>query len=200
MARARKYSKQEVHAILTTREGLLSPVSNEPSHILSLHVGVSGLQISDRLMGTLKSDSTHPIIMGPTGSIRPESEHREIWKALNPGMNTQQAKNAFGSFIDNSKDNSGSFLDVQQAVVVGWFLLNSDEGQVELAKLDGASNRVKISKSLDRLEFVRENAFKMNFASKDSDITHLEDFSQAVMIVDKLPMDGIHVQTLYPVR
>jgi hypothetical protein len=83
---------------------------------------------------------------------------------------------------------------------VGWFLLNSDEGQAQLANLDGGADRVKVSKSLDNLEFVRENAFKMNFASKDSDITHLEDFSKAIMIIDKLPMDGIHVQTLYPVK
>ena len=201
MARAKQYTKQEVLNILTTREGLASPVSGEKSHIFSLHVGVEGLQISDRLMGTLNSDASHPIIMGPKGSILPEVDHRNLWKSLNPGMNTKQAKSAFSSFIDNSKTNSGSFVDKQQAIVVAKVMLNSPEGQTQLGLLDsGAKNRVFFKLSLDML---RDNGFQMNFAGSgggNDDITHLEYFNQAGIVIDRLDPDGIHVQTLYPIK
>jgi hypothetical protein len=199
----RKYTLADVNEILTQSEGRNSPTSGEPGHTLHLHVGASGLQISDRLMGSVKSDATHPIIMGPGGAIAPEATHRDIWKSLNPGLNTKGAKSAYDQNLDNSKSNSGAFIDRQQAIAVGRFMLNSAEGQTKLGELDGGANRASMKMTLSMLEMSWKDAWKMYFASGDGaggDITHLETFTQAFLLIDKLNANTIHIQTLYPIK
>ena len=103
MARKKQYSRQEVSDILQQSEGRKSPVSGEPGHTLKYHVGADGLQISDRLMNTLQTDDSHPLIMTPDGKIAPESVHRDVWKSRNPGMSTKKSKSDFRSMIDNHR-------------------------------------------------------------------------------------------------
>ena len=200
MARARRYSRDEVNAILNESEGRLSPVSGEPGHALSRHVGVGGYQISDRLRPELgASSTTRPIVMHPSGKIASEADHREIWRNLTPGVTTKALKAEYRRMYENYVTRSGSFLDLQQAVIVGRYLLNAAGGQAELAKLDsGAEARVAIELSMNAVEWIY-GAWKMNYACHGNDITHLEDFSKAFMLVDRLDADRIHVQTFFPV-
>lgn len=200
MACAKSYSKDAVNQLLVASEGRASPVSGETGHGLGKHVGVKGYQISDRLTGNLKSDATHPIIMDPTGKMRPESEHRDIWKSLNPGMNTKGSKSAFRENVENWVSRSGAFMDRPQAINVGKYMLNSTDGQSKLAELDGGEDRVAISMSLNGLDMMGIDAWKMYYADHDNDITHLEDFSKAFMLVDKLPTGTIHIQTFFPIK
>lgn len=200
MVYARQYSKPELNSILINSEGRLSPVSNEPGHAFSKHVGVSGQQISDRLVGKLKSDRTHPIVMDSQGRISSETDHRDIWKALNPNMNTRKAKSDFRTYVENWVTRSGSFLDRPQAINVGRYMLNSQAGQAELAKLDSSENRIGIQMFLNQLDMIRRDAWKMYYAEHGNDITHLETFSKAFMLVDKLSSGGIHIQTFFPIK
>lgn len=197
----KQYSRADVKRILQQSEGRLSPVSNQPGHCLEKHVAVSGYQLSDRLRHKeLQSDATHPIIMGETGGIRPENEHRDIWKALNPGMTTAQAKAAYRQNIANYVKESGSFLDQQQAAIVGRHLLNSSAGQKALGELDdGAKARVDIMIPLTTLDIIDLDGKKMHHASHGDDITHIAEMRSAFMLVDKLSGDEIHIQTLYPI-
>ncbi len=206
MARARNYTKQEVNDILYASERRLSPVSGERGHALEKHVGVGGLQISDRLRGTLTTSPTRPLIMDEFGKVRPENEHRDIWRSLTPGATTKELKQDFKNNIENYVNRSGSFTDLQQALIVGKYLLNSPEGQTALAGLDqmavtvgSKQSRVSVVVSMNRLEWIH-GAWKMNYACHGNDITHEEDFSQAFMLIDKLDLDQIHIQTFFPIK
>lgn len=199
MARAKRYSKDEVNAALQESEGRRSPVSGEPGHALARHVGVGGYQISDRLRPELGSSSTtRPIVMHPSGKIASETDHREIWRSLTPGATTKSLKSEYRQMYEDYVTRSGSFLDLQQAVIVGRYLLNASGGQAELARLDsGAEDRVAIKLSMNAVEWIY-GSWKMNYACHGNDITHLEDFSKAFMLVDRLD-GGIHIQTFFPV-
>ena len=199
MPLAHAYSKQDFSDLLLASEGRNSPVSGEPGHCMSLHIGQSGLQISDRLVNKLSSDANHPIIMGPAGSVVPENQSRDIWRTLNPGSNTAQLKGAHSNLIDNAKSNSGSFLDLQQALMVGRYVLNCALGQTELAKLDAATTRVSIRTNLNAF-MSAEGTWKMYFASTDEDVTHVADFNQVFMLVDKIDAGTLHLQTFYPIK
>ncbi|WP_305907354.1 hypothetical protein Q9L42_016355 [Methylomarinum sp. Ch1-1] len=200
MARARKYSRQDVNDILYASERRLSPVSGERGHALEKHVGVGGLQISDRLRGTLTTSTTRPLVMDEFGKVRPEAEHRDIWRRLTPGSTTKQLKQDFRTNIENFVSRSGSFIDLQQAIIVGKYVLNCQEGQAALAKLDqGLENRVAVTVSMHSLEWT-QGAWKMNFASRENDITHEEEFGKAFMLIDKLDLDQIHIQTFFPLK
>jgi hypothetical protein len=201
MPHAHNYSQQEFLNLLLASEGRNSPVSGEPGHCRSLHIGQDGMQISDRLQGKLSSDATHPIIMGPGGSVVPENQSREIWRGLNPGTKTADLKNAYSSFIDNAKSNSGAFLDLQQALVLGRYTLNCATGQGELAKLDLAAvpTRVRIQIDLNGI-MSAEGAWKMNFATTANDITHVCDFNHVFMLLDRIDGANMHLQTFYPIK
>lgn len=200
MARAKKYTKQDVSDILYASERRLSPVSGERGHALEKHVGVGGLQISDRLRGTLITTPTRPLIMDEFGKVRPESEHRDIWRSLTPSATTKQLKQDFRTNIENFVSRSGSFIDLQQAIIVGKYALNSQEGQAALTELDqGVQDRVAVTVSMHKLEWVH-GAWKMNYASHGNDITHEEDFSKAFMLIDKLASNQIHIQTFFPIK
>jgi hypothetical protein len=204
---AKRYSKEDVNAILYASEGRLSPVSGEPGHALSRHVGVSGLQISDRLVGRTMSSLSRPIVMQATGGAAPANIVRDVWREIDARSGitttTAQLKKDYNKLVDNSIDNSGAFVDLQQAIIIGRYLLNSSEGQTELAKLDsGTENRVKIVRTLNQLEAV-DSAWKMNYAGSsgiDNDITHLRDIRTAFMLVDRLDANTIHIQTFYPIK
>ena len=200
MARAKRYSRDEVNAILQESEGRRSPVSGEPGHALSRHVGVGGYQVSDRLRPELgASSATRPIVMHPSGKIASETDHREIWRNLTPGATTRTLKAEYRRMYENNVSRSGSFLDLQQAVIAGRYLLNAAGGQAELAKLDsGAEHRVAIELSMNAVEWIY-GAWKMNYACHGNDVTHLEDFSKSFMLVDRLDTGGIHIQTFFPV-
>ena len=200
----KKYSLDDINQILQQSEGRQSPVSHEPGHALNLHVGVSGHGISDRLLNTVQTDATHPLILDAQGAIASEATHRNTWKNRNPGMTTQDSKNDYRQMIANSKSRSGAFLDRRQAIAVAKHMLNSSEGQAKLQELDGGQDRVALKLSLSQLELSWQDAWKMSYAEQaggaNSDITHQTDFSQAFMLIDKLDANNIHVQTLYPIE
>ena len=133
------------------------------------------------------------------GGIATEADHREIWRSLTPGATTKQLKAEYRAMYENYVKRSGSFLDLQQAIIVGRYLLNAAGGQAELAKLDaGSEDRVAIELSMNAVEWIY-GSWKMNYACHGNDITHLEDFSKAFMLVDRIDAGGIHVQTFFPV-
>jgi hypothetical protein len=200
MPRAKRYTRDDVNAILHESEGRRSPVSGEPGHALSRHVAVDGYQISDRLRPELGASSrTRPIVMHPSGVIASEADHREIWRGLTPGVTTKTLKGEYRRMYEDYVMRSGSFLSLAQSVIVGRYLLNASAGQAELVKLDSrAEDRVAIELSMNAVEWI-DGAWKMNYACHGNDITHLEDFSKAFMLVDRLEHDKIHVQTFFPV-
>jgi hypothetical protein len=207
---ARKYSKEDVNAILQASEGRRSPVSGEPGHALSRHVGVNGLQISDRLRGTVMTSASRPMVMMPTGGGADASTVRAVWREIDARngitTTTNQLKKDYRKLVENYIDDSGAFVDLQQAIIIGRYLLNSSDGQAELAKLDaGTETRIKIAKSLHQIEAV-DGAWKMNYAgmptagNRENDITHLEDIRTAFMLVDRYDAGNIHIQTFYPIK
>lgn len=200
MARARRYSREDVNEILQESEGRRSPVSGEPGHALSKHVGVAGYQISDRLRPELgASSTTRPIIMYERGGIASEPDTRQVWREITPTATTKQLKAEYRRMFEDYVTRSGSFLDLQQAIIVGRYLLNAAGGQAELAKLDaGTEDRVAIELSMNAVEWVY-GAWKMNYACHGNDVTHLEDFKKAFMLVDRISTGGIHIQTFFPV-
>ena len=144
--------------------------------------------------------------MDEFGKVRPENEHRDIWRSLTPGATTKQLKRDFKNNIENYVSRSGSFTDLQQTLIVGKYVLNSTEGQTALSNLDQTTiavgtkeSREAITVSMHRLEWVL-GAWKMNYASMENDITHEEDFSKVFMLIDKLDPDQIHIQTFFPIK
>lgn len=200
----RQYTKQEVSDILRLSEGRSSPVTTQPGHCMSLHVGQSGLQVSDRLRGEIVSDAQHPIIMGPTGTVLPESQSRNIWRSLGPpGTTTNQLKSAYKNNIDNGVQRSGSFRDAQDALTLARYALNSTTGQAELRRLDTdpTTNRIFITVSVSAIQSLH-SAWIMKYADSDNDVTHDEQIKSVFMIVDRYadPASEIHIQTFYPVK
>ncbi|MEM1434707.1 MAG: hypothetical protein AAGG11_11670 [Pseudomonadota bacterium] len=210
MARTRQYTRDEVLQLLIDSEQRNSPVSGQPGHGLSKHVEVSGYQISDRLVGTFGGDAaSFPIIVGPGGAVASAADHRTIWKEAHahdgkPQLSTKAAKRAQKERFGSPVSRSGAFMDRQYAVVVARFMLNSTEGQAQLLALDNGEARVPLEMSLNRLDMIDVDAWKMYYADKSdtqagSDITHIETFSRAFMLIDALPGNGIHLQTFYPI-
>jgi len=201
MARAKKYTKDEVIAILVQSEGRLSPVSNQPGHTLAMHVLIADHHLTDRLIPVLGQSSTsRPIIVDPSGVIVGKAQHREIWKEINPGLNSATANADYDRiFVGDSVGKAGAFTDLQQAGLLGKFALNSPVGQAELAKLDGAENRVMIKYSVVNLHNV-QGEWRMRYAEKTNDLPHMRVFTQVWMLVDKLAPDGVHIQTMFPVQ
>lgn len=202
---ARIYSKQDVSDLLQQSEGRVLAGKTEAGHCLRLHVGQSGLEISDRLQGQeLTSSSSKPIIMDATGKIAPETTVRAIWRDINtrqgnPFENTKALKYAYETqFEKGIAPASGAFLDRQQALVLIRYALNSPAGQAELAKLDaGRATRVSTTQSVGRVELI-DGAWKMNAASRQNDVTHLADVTTVTLVIDLLAVDQIHLQTAYP--
>ncbi len=203
MSRAKKYTKDEVIAILEQSEGRLSPVSHQPGHTLAQHVLIADHHLTDRLVAKLGiSSPNRPIIVTPSGTVADKATHREIWKEINPGLNSATANKDFETMYQDCVGKAGAFRDLQQAGIIGRYVLNSSTGQTELAKLDAAASgtylRVKIVVSMHLLESVEGN-WKMRFAEKGNDLPHLKEFNEAWMFVDKLEPEGIHIQTFFPV-
>jgi hypothetical protein len=209
MPRKKSYTLEEVNAILRASDGRLSPVTGEPGHALSKHVGVGGLQLSDRLRGTAMSSPSRPIVMDVDGRTAPETVYRDVWREIDARngiqSTTKQLKSDYRKMVENYVEKSGSFIDAQQAIRIGRHLLNSPAGQAELARLDAGTDRVAITQSLNLIEST-DGAWKMNFAGMptaahpENDISHLVDFNQAFMLVDRLDLDAIHIQTFFPMK
>ena len=209
MARAtKKYTKDDLIAILQASEGRLSPVSNEPGHALALHVTADAKAVTARLTVDL-SKSTRPIIMGPTGAIAPEPLVRDVWKEMSVreggvAPNTNQIKAEYKKAYANNVPNSGTFMDLQQAGLIGRYVLNSAEGKAELAKLDNnTAARVSIEVSMSKFETTSAEGWKMFYAGSGtakSEAGHVADIGSVFMLVDRLgpDPDGMHVQTFYP--
>jgi hypothetical protein len=204
MARARRYSKDEVIAILEQSEGRMSPKTHQPGHALKEHVLIADHQLTDRLIATLgQTTPGRPILVDPTGQVVSKALHREIWKETNLGLNSKTANEEFDRiFLGDSVGKAGAFADLQQAGVLGKFALNSPGGQTELAKLDALAantyDRVKIVYSVKNLHST-EGEWRMRYAEKGNDLPALKAFSEVWMFVDNLLPDGIHIQTFFPV-
>ncbi len=200
MARVKKYTKNDVIAILEQSEGRLSPVSYQPGHTLARHVLIGDLQLSDRLRATLPPPIPgRPILVDPSGKVVNKALHREIWKETNPGLNSKTANADFDRiFVGDSVPKAGAFTDLQQAGVLGRFALNSTNGQAKLAELDaGTSNRVEIEYSVINLHNM-EGEWRMRYVEKGNDIPSMTIFTKAFMLVDRLEPDLIHIQTFFP--
>jgi len=201
MGRKRNYTKADFIKIVYESEGRLSPVSNEPGHTLKQHLLIADHHITDRIIPNLGSTTpTTPIIVDEHGKVASELLHREIWKELDSTLTTSQAKNNFRKLYLDAPKCAGAFLDIQQIGTIGKYVLNSTEGQEALGKLDGTETRVSVKKSLNWLDNTTGTGWKMRFSSLDNDITHLTDFNNVFMLVDKLPNDEIHLQTFYPIK
>jgi hypothetical protein len=201
MARAKRYTKDEVVAILVQSEGRLSPVSNQPGHAMSMHVLIADHHLTDRLIATLGDNSpSRPICVDPSGKIVGKAQHVEIWKEINPGLSTKTAKKDYDElFLGDSVGKAGAFMDLQQAGLLGKHALNSLVGQAELAKLDaGTKKRVDFEYSVSNLHNV-QGEWRMRYAEKTNDLPHMRVFTKVWMLVDKLEPDGIHIQTFFPV-
>jgi hypothetical protein len=201
MPRAKKYTKDDVIAILQQSEGRLSPVSYQPGHTLARHVLIGDLQLSDRLRATLgQTTPARPILVDPSGQVVNKALHREIWKERNPGLNSKTANADYDRiFVGDSVPKAGAFTDLQQAGVLGRFALNSRDGQSKLAELDtGPSNRVEIEYSVINLHNL-EGEWRMRYVEKGNDIPSMRVFTTVFMIVDRLDPDMIHIQTFFPV-
>jgi len=140
------------------------------------------------------------ILGGPTGAM---SETIDVWAAgatlTNRQRRTHEAN--FKRIFANEKSSSGAFVDRQQAILIAKFLLNSTDGMAQLDLLDnGSQQRVKLESAVPAT--LKGNAVMVYYAGTragDSDITTQRPISSAVMIVDRLTADEIHIQTFYPV-
>ncbi|HYE35617.1 hypothetical protein [Methylocaldum sp.] len=197
MPRAKRYTQADVIDILEKSEGRLSPVSHEPGHALGLHVNIAYL--ADRLRPYIQDrpqPAARPIIMHERGGIASKEDHIEIWREREPGLSKTKARKAYAEIFTEFKEEASAFLDLQQAGIVGAELLNSALGQAELKKLDiGSEQRVKIRSACGTYKKRYDSGlvFADSWNPKD-----LMDFSEAFMLVDALPGDHIHIQTLYP--
>jgi hypothetical protein len=201
MPRAKKYTKDEVIALLQQSEGRLSPVTHQGGHTLEKHVLIGDQQLTDRLIPTLgPANSNRPILVDPSGNVVSKALHVEIWKETHVGLSTKQAKKDYEALFEgDAVAKAGAFADLQQAGVLGKFALNSTVGQAELAKLDdGTNDRITIDYSVDMLHNV-EGEWRMRFVCKGNDIPAMVPFTKVFMLVDKLDPEGIHIQTFFPV-
>jgi hypothetical protein len=203
MPRAKRYTKDEVIAILEQSEGRLSPVGHQAGHTMAQHVLIADHHLTDRLIATLGTSSPNrPIIVTPGGTVADKLTHRTIWKELDPTLTTAVANKSYSDLYEDCVGKAGAFRDIQQAGIIGRYVLNSTTGQTELAKLDaapaGTQLRVKIVVSMNLLENTQGD-WLMRFAEKGNDLPHLKVFTQAWMFVDKLEPEGIHIQTFFPV-
>ena len=198
---AKKYTKDDVIALLVLSEGRLSPKTHQPGHALAMHVTIGDLQLSDRLRATLPPPIPgRPILIDPSGKVVDKAMHREIWKETNPGLNSKTANADFDRiFIGDSVGKAGAFADLQQAGVLGKFAMNSPAGQTELAKLDArTADRVTIEFSVANLHNI-DGEWKMRYVEKGSDIPSMKTFTKVFMLVDLLDPDMIHIQTFFPI-
>jgi len=197
MPRAKHYTQADVIDILEKSEGRLSPVSHEPGHTLALHVNIAYL--SDRLCPYIQDrlqPANRPIIMHEKGGIATKQEHIEIWREHDPALSKTQAKKAYAQIFTEFKEEASAFLDLQYTGIVGAELLNSTVGQAELGKLDsGLEQRVGIRTGcgMYKKRYDSGTIFADSWNPKD-----LLDFSEAFMLIDVLPGNQIHIQTLYP--
>lgn len=201
MARAKRYTKDDVIAILLQSEGRPSPVTTQAGHTLERHVTIGDQQLTDRLIPTLGASSPNrPILVDPGGKVVSKALHVEIWKETNLGLSSNQAKKDYADLFEgDAVGKAGAFTDLQQASVLGKFALNAMEGQTELSKLDnGTADRVTITYPVTNLHNI-EGEWRMRYVHKGNDIPAMVPFTKVFLLVDKLNPDGIHIQTFFPV-
>lgn len=205
MARKKTYTFDEAFKLMADSEGRNSPTTGAPGHTMEQHIGGSSAQTSGRLMNTVSSSASAPIIMMPSGVIADKATHIDVYKST--GMSGGQAKKAFAGMFQEGKKAAGAFLDQQQAAHALLFALNSTAGQNALGALDGSKDREFFTVIVTGLTISgRIDARKMYCASRGtggtdtSDIPHLEEFTQVTVGLDKMSGDGVHLQTLYPMK
>lgn len=201
---ARQYTINEINDILQQSEGRLSPVSNQPGHALHLHVDARGEQLSDRFLRPSASAVGRAYIVGEHGEIATAAETRAAWNdyaAATGGaqMNRATFNREFERWVPRLPAASGAFADRQDAIAVATHVLNSALGQGELAALDaGTRNRVQIQSPVPP-QVNGGTGVQMYLSEAVNSIPRIVPVRQVFMLVDRLGVGGIHVQTFYPV-
>jgi hypothetical protein len=193
--------------LIIQSEGRASPKSGEPGHTLAQHVGGDDSKSGGRLMASVQSSASTPIIMNPaTGAVAERKEMLEIYVSAGNFPSKTKAGKAYDDAFTAGKQAAGAFLDIQQAHSVLQYAMNSTEGQTALGNLDGGSAREFFTVSVLDWSMARQDCWKMWCAyvgaggNDKSDLTHLEDFKKVTVGIDKLGGDEVHLQTFYPVR
>jgi hypothetical protein len=207
MPRKQIYTLEAAMDLLVHSEGRNSPKSGEPGHTIAMHVGGDESKSAGRLKASVISSESAPIIINPaTGAIATKQDHVQIYQAAGLHPSKTQSGKAYDAAFTAPKDAAGAFLDINQAASILQYVLNSADGQTALGKLDGTSLREFFSMSVTGWTNGNADCRKMWCAYKGaggddmSDVTHVADFTSVTIGIDKFNPDGIHLQTLYPVR
>ncbi|HVL01137.1 MAG TPA: hypothetical protein VM553_15070 [Dongiaceae bacterium] len=201
MPRKKTYDKDEVIDILYASEGRPSPINGAPGHSLSLHVNIA--MPSDRLSNRLQNRDhpNLPIIMTERDGIADKNTHKDIWKELNPHLSTKVLKGQYDKHIDNHKNESGAFMDLQQAADACVLALNSPAVQTLLGQLDsGTQTEFREEITLPTSD---DKAWKMRYAGfgqNANDQNKMTDIESVFLFVQAMAPDTIHIQTFYPIR
>jgi hypothetical protein len=163
--------------------------------------------VGGRLKGSVNSSASAPIILDPSGAIATKKDTLDIYVSAGLHPSKKKAGAAYDEAFTAGKATAGAFLDQQQAARCLQFALNSTVGQAALAKLDGGSAREFFSVSVLGLVIAgRTEARRMYHATLGaggadlSDMTHLTDFTSVTVGLDRMTPDGVHLQTMYPVK